>query len=97
MPEKPAFETSKVCLLDFSVDDLRKILNDEKLAKELTEYDESSALARVDELMNLHEAPVTGLLLNDKAVMEIRNEWTITLPVCLAEICFFPKAVIEYP
>ena len=68
MPENPHFETSKICLLDY-LNRLPGILNDEVLSKALIEYDESNALARIDELINLYEAPVTGLLLNDKAVM----------------------------
>jgi len=85
--EKLSEGTVNICLLDFSSDQLRRILDDEKLAKELTECDESSALSRIDELMNLYEAPVTGLLLKDKTVMEVRNEWTVALPVVLAELC----------
>jgi len=84
MPENPHFETSKICLLDY-LNRLPGILNDEVLSKALIEYDESNALARIDELINLYEAPVTGLLLNDKAVI---------LPVCLAEICFSPLGIL---
>jgi hypothetical protein len=79
-PENPIEPLTKICLLDFKYDDLRRILDDESISEKLTEYDESSALSKIDELMNLHEAPVTGILLNEKSVMDIRDEWTVEIP-----------------
>ncbi|HJY98857.1 MAG TPA: hypothetical protein VJ227_04030 [Patescibacteria group bacterium] len=84
-PENPANPLTKICLLDFKYSELRQILDDEALARRLTEYDESSALARIDELVVSHEAPVTGILLGEKTVVNAREEWTVEIPQELAD------------
>ena len=76
---------TELCLLDFRPDQLVRILNDESLSSALTEYDESSVLEHVDELVNLYEAPTTGLILTDVALQDIRNEWTVKITENLAE------------
>lgn len=83
-PEKATLPLAKICLLDFKPDDINKILSNKYLADRLTEFDQSSALSRIDELINLHEAPTAALLLNEKTVMEVRNEWTVEIPMELA-------------
>lgn len=84
-PENLQTPTTRVCLLDFTYEDLRRILDDETLSAGLTEFNESSALTRIDELMNLQEAPIVGFLLNRAAAEKLRLEWTVEIPRELAD------------
>lgn len=84
-PENPTEPTIDVCFMNFTREEILRILGNEALAKQLVEYDKSRAIARIDELMSLYEAPVTALFLNAKAVMGARAEWTMTIPVSLSD------------
>lgn len=80
MKERPAGATTPFCLLDLSIAELEVILGDEKLSTELSEFDNSSALAKIDELISTKEAGQTVILLNNEAVTASREEWTVDLP-----------------
>lgn len=85
MKEKNIPGISNICILDLSLAELQLILGNEEIAGQLTEFDDSSALERIDELISMKEAEQTVLLLNDEAVFAMRNEWTIQIPNVLAD------------
>ena len=81
MPERNLkAQLKKFCLLDVSPGNLESMLSDPDIALALTDFEESIALRHIDELFNLYEAPIEGLLLNSQTVKDLRDEWTIQIP-----------------
>lgn len=82
---QPKTVNKPFCLLDLSIPKLEIILGDEKLAKELTEFNDGQALSRIDELIAFKESEQTIILLNKEAILAMRDEWTIRIPEGLSD------------
>ncbi len=75
---------TKLCLFDFNLEDLQRILGNEDLSKELTQFGESSPLTHIDELTSLFENPPIEILLNKESAERERERWTVEIPESLA-------------
>lgn len=71
---------NEVCLLDIPMHTLFSALSDPETATLVGDYKNSSVLERIDELMNLYEAPVSAIFVNSDAVSQTRKEWTVQIP-----------------